>query len=292
MAQNYFLKLDQFEGPLDLLLYLIKVNEIDILAIDMVKLSTQYLEYLRMVKFNDLNVAGDFIAMAATMLQIKTRELLPNEAGNQSSEDGDEDDPAATLQQRLLEYEQIRGAADHLATSPQIGHDIQTANEYKRLDVLYEDVDAPLTGDPFTLVILMERMLKDLGERKPEAKVQAVTHLVTLEQKIEELKGIIANVNFVLFQGFYKDFTSRYELVVYILAVLELCKWQQLKVFQQDINGPLWVYEAGFDPQKLPVDQPYTLDADTVEIGTSEDGAVEPEQVAEPQEAQKQDEQL
>lgn len=266
MSQNYFLKLEQFEGPLDLLLYLIKVNEIDILAIDMVKLSTQYLEYLRMVKFADLNIAGDFIAMAATMLQIKTRELLPKEANAaRDDEDGDED-PAATLQQRLLEYERIRGAADHLATSPQIGHDIQTNSEHKRLDTLYEDIDAPLTGDPFTLVILMERMLKDVGERKPEAKVTAVTHLVTLEQKIEELKGVIANVNFVLFQAFYKDFASRYELVVYILAVLELCKWQQMKVFQQDINGPLWVYEADFDPKKLPVEQPYTIEADAVEV--------------------------
>lgn len=262
MSQNYFLKLDQFEGPLDLLLYLIKVNEIDILAIDMVKLSTQYLEYLRMVKFADLNIAGDFIAMAATMLQIKTRELLPNEAGGKNAEDDEDEDPAATLQQRLLEYERIRGAAEHLATSPQIGHDIQTSNEYKRLDALYEDVDAPLTGDPFTLVILMERMLKDVSERKPEAKVTAVTHLVTLEQKIEELKGVLAKVNFVLFQGFYKDFASRYELVVYILAVLELCKWQQLKVFQQDINGPLWVYEADFDAQKLPVNTPHTIDAE------------------------------
>lgn len=254
MSANYFLKLDQFEGPLDLLLHLIKVNEIDILNIDMVLLSTQYLGYLRMVQFKDLNIAGEFLAMAATMLNIKTKSLLPSENdGDSLSGDESEDDLALSLQDRLIEYESIRGAASQLSETSKVGQEIHTGTEWKRLEKSYEKIDSPLIGDVYTLVIMYERLLKNLAQRKPDAKVTAITHLVTLEQKIEELKKIIGNVKFVLFQGFYKDFNSRYELVVYILAVLELCKWQKLNVFQQDMNGPLWVFEAGFDLAKLPV---------------------------------------
>lgn len=253
MSSGYFLKLEQFEGPLDLLLHLIKVNEIDIFNIDIFLLTSQYLKYLRLLKYNDLSDAGEFLEMAATLIEIKSRMLLPNTSEKKLEDELLEDDPRKTLQDRLIEYEKYKLAAEHLSVLPQIGVQIQTNFEYQRLEPLYADLEVPLIGDVASLVVLYEQMLRDLAERKPPAKVSAKMHMVTVEQKIVELSRLLETVNFALFQGFYKKFASRYELVVHILAVLELSKWGKLKIYQQDAYGPMWIYRSGFDEALLPV---------------------------------------
>jgi len=249
---RYFLRLDHFEGPLDLLLHLIKVHEIDIFDIDIVVLSRQYLDYLRMVKFQDLNDASDFLDMAATLIEIKSRMLLPRQVF--VTEDGEviEEDPRESLQARLIEYEKYRRASEHFATSPQLGVEIQTSNEWQRLEPLYEHVEAPLIGNVATLVVLYEQMLRALVERKP-SKIEAKMHLVSVEEKIEELSELLKTVRFTLFQGFYSRFKSRYEVVVYILAILELSKTGRAKVYQQELLGPLWVYRSDLDVSMLPI---------------------------------------
>ncbi len=253
MTTQYYLKLDQFEGPLDLLLHLIKVNEIDIFHIDVFTLTQQYLEYLRILKYEDLADAGEFIEMAATLIEIKTKMLLPGQESRNESGDLTEDDPRYSLQERLIQYERIKKAAEYLALKPQFGVQIRTSQEWQRLSPLYEAIEAPLEGDSASLVILYEQMLRDLAERKPPVRVEAKTHMVTVEDKIGELAKIIENVNFALFQGFYKTFQSRYELVVYILATLELCKGGKLKAHQEVMNGPIWVYRSDLDKSQLPL---------------------------------------
>ncbi len=253
MTTQYYLKLEQFEGPLDLLLHLIKVNEIDIFHIDIFTLTQQYLEYLRILKYEDLADAGEFIEMAATLIEIKTKMLLPGQEAKNQDGELTEEDPRYSLQERLLQYERIKKAAEFLSIKPQFGVQIRTSQEWLRLSPLYEAVEAPLEGDPASLVILYEQMLRELAERKPPAKVEAKTHMVTVEDKIVELAKIIENVNFALFQGFYKTFQSRYELVVYILATLELCKGGKLKAYQEVMNGPIWVYRSDLDKAQLPL---------------------------------------
>ena len=253
MASNYFLKLEQFEGPLDLLLHLIKVNEIDIFNIDIYLLTTQYLKYLRTLKYDDLADAGEFLEMAATLIEIKTKMLLPGQQEKVNEEKLDENDPRYDLQERLIEYEKYKAIAEHLGELPQFGDQIRSNFEFQRLAPQYEDIEAPLEGDPASLVILYEQMLRKLSERKPPAKVEAKMHLVTVEEKIEELSKLLTTVNFALFQGFYKNFKSRYELVVYALAALELSKYGNAKLYQQTINGPLWIYSRDFDASKLPM---------------------------------------
>lgn len=250
MASGYFLKLRQFEGPLDLLIHLIRVNEIDIFDIDIFLLTTQYLEYLRLFEFDDLGNAGEFIEMAATLVEIKARMLLPREEKAPGEED--EDDPRRELQEQLLEKERFTTAADHFSRLPQLGVDIQTGKEWRRLEPLYEDVEAPLTGEAASLVILYEQMLKNLAERKPPARVQAVTHLVSVEEKINEIETLLGTVNFALFQSFYQQLASRYELVVYILAMLEMARWGRAKIYQEEMNGPVWLYDINFNVDELP----------------------------------------
>lgn len=252
MATAYYLKLQQFEGPLDLLLHLIRVNEIDIFNIDIFLLTSQYLGYLRTLRYEDLADASEFLEMAATLIEIKTKMLLPGQEKNEGSEE-DTEDPRQNLQERLIIYEQFKRAAEYLYEMPTFGEQIRTNCEWERLAPLYEDCEAPLEGDPASLVILYEQMLNALAERKPPVKLEAKTHLVTVEQKIEELSRLLETVKFALFQGFYKKFKSRYELVVYILAALELSKGGRVKLYQQENNGPLWLYRSDFDKERLPI---------------------------------------
>jgi segregation and condensation protein A len=251
MSSEYFVKLDHFEGPLDLLLHLIRVHEIDIFDIDIFKLSTEYLNYLRLLKFGDLADAGAFIEMAATLIEIKSRMLLPQDERKVTNEDGEEEDPVQALQQRLIQYEAIRKAAAALALRPQVGVQIQTGWEWRRLEEVFKDVEAPLKGDSAMLVVLYEQMLQSLGDRKV-MRVEAKRHLVSLEETIARMASEVDVLRFALFQGFYNRFESRYELVVNILAVLELARQFKMKFYQQDLMGPLWIYQPDCKEADLP----------------------------------------
>ncbi len=270
MSSEYFVKLDRFEGPLDLLLHLIKVHEIDIFAIDIFKLTTEYLGYLRLVKFDDISEAGEFVAMGATLIEIKSRSLLPMEDRKVLNEDGIEEDPLKTLQDRLMQYEMIRKAAEWLSQSPQMGVEIQTNHEHERLAEVFKDVETPLEGDPARLIILFDQIMRDLADRKA-AKIEAKTHGITLEQTIERFDEYIQTVRFGMFQGLYNKFRSRYDMVVHLMAVLELSKQQKLRVYQQDMMGPLWFYRGDLDQSILPVASATpmhdsTTDAEVVDV--------------------------
>ena len=228
-SSGYYLKLDRFEGPLDLLLHLIKVHEIDVFNVDIFLLSTQYIKYLRTIEYRDLGDAGDFLEMAATLIEIKSRSLLPVESV-EATEDDPEEDPKLRLEERLIEYETFRNVAEHFRGMPQLGVDIQLSSEWQRLSPLYEDVEAPLKGDAASIVILFEQILREFADRKPTVKVEAVTHRVGVEETIQKLENLLETVKFALFQGFYKKFSSRYDLVVHFLALLEMVRWGRAKV--------------------------------------------------------------
>jgi segregation and condensation protein A len=252
LTSEYFVKLDRFEGPLDLLLHLIRVHEINIFDIDCLKLATEYLSYLRLVQFDDLAEAGEFIAMGAQLIEIKSRSLLPSDERKVINEDGIEEDPIKALQERLLQYEMIRRAAEWLSTTPQMGVEIQLGHEHERLAEVFKDVETPLEGDAARLIIMYEQMLRDLADRKA-SKIEAKTHSITLEQTIERLSQYITTVRYGMFQGLYNKFRSRYDLVVHLMAVLELSKQGLTKVLQQDMFGPIWVYRADLDESLLPM---------------------------------------
>lgn len=254
MATSHFLKLDRFEGPLDLLLHLIKVHEIDIFDIDVFVLTQQYLDYLRLVDFSDLTDASEFMEMAASLIDIKTRMLLPRPAV--VSEDGRiiEEDPRESLAQRLIELDRFRRASEELAARPQVGVQIMLNHEPTRLAKVYEDVEAPLTGDAATLCILYEQILRELADRKPDQQVKVHRHQVNIDQVIVDLKRLMETTTFTLFQGFFERFRTRYELVVNIMAILELGKRGQLRIYQQEMNGPLWLYRQDMDISQLPLD--------------------------------------
>jgi segregation and condensation protein A len=266
VSSEYFVKLDRFEGPLDLLLHLIRVHEIDIFAIDIFRLTTEYLNYLRLVRYEDLAEAGEFIAMGAQLIEMKSRSLLPTEERKVVGEDGEEDDPVKLLQERLLQYEMIRKAAEWFANVPQMGVEIQTGHEHERLAEVFKDLETPLEGDPARLIVMYEQTLRDLADRKAN-KIEAKTHSITLEATIEKFSQYIQTVRYGMFQGLYNKFRSRYDMVVHFMAILELSKQGVTKILQQDMMGPLWVYKSDLDVNLLPV----ATAARTIHDATDED---------------------
>jgi segregation and condensation protein A len=252
VSSDYFVRLDRFEGPLDLLLHLIKVHEIDIFDIDIFKLTTEYLNYLRLVKYDDLAEAGEFLEMGASLIEIKSRMLLPQEERKVINEEGVEEDPLKTLQDRLQQYELIRHAAEWFSQAPQMGVDIQTSQEHLRLAEVFKDLEVPIEGDAARLIVMFDQMLRDLSERKSN-RIEATTHLITLEQTIDQMTDYVQTVRFAMFQGFYNKFRSRYDLVIHLMAVLELAKVKKLKVLQQELFGPLWFYLPDLDESVLPL---------------------------------------
>jgi segregation and condensation protein A len=228
------------------------VHEIDIFAIDIRTLATEYLNYLRLVHYDDLAEAGEFIAMGAQLIEIKSRGLLPSEERKVLNEDGIEEDPVKALQERLLQYEMIRKAADWFSQMPQMGVEIQTNHEHERLAEVFKDVETPLEGDPARLIVMYEQILRDLADRKA-SKIEAKTHSITLEQTIERFSQYISTVRYGMFQGLYNKFRSRYDMVVHLMAILELSKQGITKVLQQDMMGPLWVYRSDLDESLLPI---------------------------------------
>ncbi len=243
MATGYFLKLDHFEGPLDLLLYLIKLNEMDIFEVDLVDLSEQYLSYLRLVQFTDLKDASAFLLMGASLCEIKTRRLLPNSEKNLA--DGEEDDLnlEEQLKERLLEFQKFKNAGEYLNN---IYGDTKltygSMAEWERFDKMFGESISPLFGDPAVLVILYEQLLSSLVDKKP-VRVKTNRELLTVERVVQKMLDYLQGIQTFLFQDFYSRINTRYELIAHILALLELLKQvKDLRCHQESLFGPMWLY--------------------------------------------------
>lgn len=252
MTTSHFVRLDQFEGPLDLLLHLVKVHELNIFDIDLHVLIVQYLDYLRMIQFRDLQDAAAFMEMAASLCGIKSRHLLPGaDLGAQGGIEEDGLDSKENLQQRLFDYQTFSQAGEHLGHLQGSLESAFTGHEWRRLEEIYEGYETPLRGDVSILVILYEQMLTTLPDRRP-ITVQAVTEAITVEEVLEKIQHYINKLQFFLFQKLYAKFDTRYELVANILAVLQLVREGKAKVYQREWpNGPLWVYGVQVADEKV-----------------------------------------
>jgi segregation and condensation protein A len=251
VTAGYFVKLEQFEGPLDLLLHLIREHQLDIFDIDLYVLTLQYIEYLRVIKFRDLADAAEFMGMAAHLLEIKSEHLLPKDEKKLRSDGVEEEDPQKSLEYRLQQYDMFRKAGEHFANVAEASSKLITNSEWTRLAPLYEHIESPLKGDASHLVVLYEQMLADLADRRP-ARVTAKTHRVTVEQVIAEMKAMINEVRFSLLQGLYPKMPSRYSFVAHLLAMLQLVRDGELNIHQETMMGPIWMYRRDLTLEEIP----------------------------------------
>jgi segregation and condensation protein A len=224
MVENK-VQLDVFEGPLDLLLYLVKKEEVDIYQVNLTKIATQFVEYIEVMRELDLEVAGDFLVMAATLMYIKSRELLPVDQQVQAEEDEDEQDPRWELIRRLVEYKKFKDAAASLQARESVQE-----NVYPRAPGALEfAADGPaLKPDVslFDLINAVGNILKRIDERAPARDV--FEDKWTVSEKIDFILKLLKERGRLSFSELFADNTSRMEVVVTFLALLELIRLKVL----------------------------------------------------------------
>ncbi len=247
---EYNVKFEVFEGPLDLLLYLVKKEEVDIYEVDLTKLATQFIEYVELMRQLDLEVAGEFLVMAATLMYIKSRELLPKD--QQAQVEGDEDDqedPRWELIRKLVEYKKFKDAAAHLQV-----REVEMENTFPRRPgkiELESDRPAPrVEASIFDLLNAVNNVLKRFTSRDDIRDV--FEDKWTVSEKIEQMVKLISEKPRVKFSELFVEATNRSEVVCTFLALLELIRLKQLICVQPEDFGEIEIAKAPPQPNYQP----------------------------------------
>jgi len=222
---DYTFRLEGFEGPLDLLLHLIQKNELDIFNIPIALITEQYLEYLRLMKVLNLDMAGEYLLMASTLLHIKSRMLLPKSS---EGEEEEEEDPRAELVRRLLEYQKYKQAAVELEKRPLLDRDV-----FIRLLAAEPEPIAEEEKIDVNLFELLEAFRKVLERVRVETFHEVALEHVSVEDKIQEILALLERENrSIAFHRLFPEQATRRVVVVTLLAILELVKMKRIRIFQ------------------------------------------------------------
>lgn len=233
------LRLENFDGPLDLLLHLIKAQELNIFNIPISIITEQYLGFLKQVPELDFLTAGEYLAMAAQLIEIKANLLVPVLQKNstlqvENLEELSGDDPRKILVEQLLEFEALKKASEHLQTLNANVQDIFSSAENKRREDEFSQFEHPIKGNPFDLIISLERILLKYSNQSTP-KVIVKSQKITIQQKMEMIKKCLEESEIVTLNSLILNCFSRYELIVVIMAVLELCKANHVNLFQSEM---------------------------------------------------------
>ncbi len=226
-SEPYLVRLEVFEGPLDLLLYLIKKNEVDIYDIPVAMITEQYLEYLEMMKELNLEVVGDYLVIAAELGRIKSNMLLPKP---EPENEEDDLDPRAELVRRLVEYQRYKDAALKLLDFQILERDVFT-NAYQDDDDQADNANPMIKADLWALMDAIRDIYKRRNYSWPDS-IKFEIDNVTIEEKIEEVVSRIKSEGNILFEQFFDGVSSNFELVLTFLSVLELVRMRVIGVFQ------------------------------------------------------------
>ena len=238
---SYEIKLDVFEGPLDLLLYLIRKNEIDIYNIPIALITEQYLSYLDLMRSFNLDLAGEYLVLASTLIHIKSKLLLPPAEGEGEEEEGE--DPRAELVQQLLEYQAFKEAALSLDKRPLLDRDVFTrgaASEEEQTSVEEAD-DELIEVDIFELVTAFRRIIVGL-DRKEELDID--TEKMSLADRINEIMERLTEEGQISFADLLGDRTDRKRIIYTFLAILELMKLRIVRAYQSEPFGAIRLFPA------------------------------------------------
>lgn len=221
--------LEQFEGPLDLLLYLIRKENISVLEIPMAKLTAQYLEYVEMMRAKHLELAAEYLLMAAMLIEIKSRMLLPRPKSTDL-----EEDPRAELVRRLLEYEQMKAAAHRLNALPQAGRDFSLVNVLFERDVAERLPEVKPDDLRIAWLTLLNRAAVNQHHKVTREQLSVRAHMSRVLRRLQESK-------FVEFKELFQPEQGVAVLVVTFLAVLELARESLVEVSQQEAYSTIYV---------------------------------------------------
>ncbi len=225
--------LNNFDGPLDLLLHLIKTNEMDIYDIQMVEITEQYLEVIEQMKQLDLDVAGEFLLMAATLIHIKSQLLLPI---SEELAEEEEEDPRAELVRRLLEYQRYKQAAETLEQLPQLERDVFVSHFVPA--AIIDETDENTTLGVYQLA---EAFYRVLSEVSPEVFHEVIREPLSVAEYVQLIIRQLVDGQRHSFHRMVAARSSRAELVVTFLAMLELVKMRLVKIDQTADQGDIWL---------------------------------------------------
>jgi segregation and condensation protein A len=226
-------RLEIFEGPLDLLLYLIKRNHVNIHDIPISLVLEQYLEYLKLLKLLDINIASEYLVVAATLIQIKSRTLLPN--NEEESSDKEEEDPREELVRKLLEYQKYKQAAETLRDKEK-----ERFKYLTRPDSLgaYKPEDLYFEASIFDLITAFKNALEDIPK---DIFLEVIKDEFTVEQKIHDILHLLLSHPKIEISRLFSNAKNKLEIVANFLAILELIRLKEIGVFQENLFGNIIV---------------------------------------------------
>jgi len=243
-------KLDQFEGPLDLLLHLIKKSEVNIYDIPIAVITARYLETLELMQELNLDVAGEFLVMAATLIHIKSKMLLPRPETAAGAE-GEEEDPRDALVRRLLEHQKYKAAAGLLHEREQLRSAQWVHPDERVASIAGVDYEPELEVDLFSLISAFQAVVQRARLRP---KVVLPSEQLPLETRIEQMLARLSETEAMGFDDLFADVSDRPGLIVTFLALLEMIRLKLVRVFQSGTFGPIRVYKRA-----RPADAPHPI---------------------------------
>ncbi|MBI4685397.1 MAG: segregation/condensation protein A [Nitrospirae bacterium] len=239
-ANIYNIKIPVFEGPFDLLLHLIRENKLDIYDIPIAVITGQYLEYIEMMKELNLDIAGEFLVMAATLIHIKSRMLLPPEEESVSEE---QEDPRLELVNRLLEYQTYKDAALALREKEE-----EWQNVFRREAVTEKDENTE-EAEPYLFDVNLFDLIgafKNIFEKASPDVVEITRAILTVKDKIALITDILETQDTVRFEELFTEDRTRIQIVVTFIALLELIRLGLVRAYQEKDFGNIWL----INPQK------------------------------------------
>ena len=239
---SYRVKLEIFEGPLDLLLYLIKKDEIDIYDIPIARITEQYLAYLELMQELDISVAGDFLVMASTLIYIKSKMLLPPDPKADGEEDLS-DDPRAELVERLLEYQKFKSAAQMLYSRGEIESACYTRGP------LETDGSNPEVS---TTLFDMLRVFREVLKRaEAQMEMEIARDEMTIAEKLAQIHAMLEESERINVRDLFEMSRSKRELIITFLALLELVKEWKIYLIQDEPFGDIFARRRADAPQEV-----------------------------------------
>jgi segregation and condensation protein A len=224
------LVLGEFAGPMDLLLYLIRQEQVSIYDIPIARITDEYLRYLRLMQGMDITVASDFLVMAATLIEIKSRMLLPRDPAV-SEEELAEDDPRRELVERLLEHQKYKAAAEMLWSRATVEQAV-----YTRAPLETDKENPEVSAGAFDLLRVFQQIL---ARRKEEVLMEIERDEVTMAQMLERLRNMIFSSGELNMRDFFERTETRRELILAFLSVLELVRTTEIRLFQGQTFGDI-----------------------------------------------------
>jgi segregation and condensation protein A len=238
----FAIALPKFEGPLDLLLSLIQEHKLDIFDIPISFITEKYLQYMDAARELNLDLAGEYLLMAATLAHIKSRMLLPREQA-QDAPDGEQGpDPRQELVRRLLEYQKYRDAAEQLRARPQLGRDVFVRRAREELPLGLDEAQY-LRSPEVSVYRLIEALARTLKERKIEIPHEVFVERLSIGDRISIITDRLRNEERLTFTSLFDDLTAleRHRVVPTFLAILEMTKLKLVRVHQADPHGEIYV---------------------------------------------------